>query len=162
MSKGTKIGIGVGVGCAVICLVGGIILLAGGGAFFSWVMKEPENVVIEVNAPPLVNLDEQFVIEVWVQNTAPESQSLKGVDFESKYLEGILITESAPRFTEASEIPLVEFMSYSFEENIPPGETLVVNFVALGILRGSYSGDVDVCINDVAICSTYNVRTVVR
>jgi hypothetical protein len=162
MNKGTKIAIGIGAGCAVLCLVGGVIFLFAGGAFYSWIMEEPENVVIEVKVPATVDLDEKFVIEVQVINTAPESQSLKGIDFELKYLEGILITESAPRFTESFELSLVEFMSYSFEENIPSGESVVVRFSALAILKGNFSGDVDVCINDVAICTTNNVRTVVR
>jgi len=162
MNKGAKIAVGIGIGCAVICLVGGIIALIAGGAFFKWLMEQPENVVINVDAPATAAMDEEFTIEIQIENAAQESQTLKCIDFQQTYLEGILISDSAPRFTESTKIPIVEYISYAFEENIPPGETLVVRFSAVAFLAGDYSGDVDICINKESVCSTVNVRTIVR
>ena len=78
--------IGLGIGCAVLCIASIIAMLIAGGALIKWVLKEPEGVSISVDTPIQVTKDESVIIEVQVENTATEPQFLHSVDISSEYL----------------------------------------------------------------------------
>jgi len=157
-----KVIIGLGIGCAVLCVASVIFTIIAGGAFIKWGLREPENVLINVYTPLQVTKDDSVIIEVQVENTAAEHQYLDSVDISSTYLDGIAIVETEPPYVESFNIPLVDMLSYTFEEEISPGRTLVVQFFGVAVKTGDFSGDIDVCINSGDICTTFTTRTVVE
>ena len=109
-----------GVGCGVVCIATVVVTLIAGGAFVRWAMEEPENINIHVDVPIQATKNDSLVIEVRVENTATESQSLDSIDISSEYLEGIVIEGSEPPFTESFLLPIIDQQSYTFEREIPP------------------------------------------
>ena len=53
-------------------------------------------------------------------------------------------------------------LSYTFEQEISPGTTLVLQFFGVAVNTGDFSGSVDVCINSGSICTSFAARTVVE
>lgn len=151
----------VGIGCAG-CLILSVVALVFGGLFMSFILQEPENININLEAPTTVQQDEEFAINVYIENTANQNQTLDSVDFTFSYLEGLIIESSEPPFTESSTIPIIEYESYTFEKTIAPGEELTVTFTVTALEIGAYSGEVDICINNESACSTRIIRTTVE
>ena len=141
-----KVIIGLGIGCAVLCIVSIIITLIAGGALINWSLSGPENVRISVDTPLQVTKDESVIIEVQVENTATESQLLDSIDITSEYLAGIAIVKAEPPFIESFRLG-GEWQSYTFRQEISPGTTLTVQFFGVAVKTGDFSGSIDVCIN---------------
>ena len=157
-----KLLIGLGIGCAVLCVGSVIITVIAGGAFINWGLREPENVLINVDTPLQVTKGESVIIEVQVENTATKPQLLDSIDISSEYLAGIAIKEAEPPFVESFPNPPVEIQTYRFMQEISPGTTLVVQFFGVAVKTGDFSGNIDVCINSGHICTTtFTIRTVV-
>ena len=157
-----KVIIGLGIGCAVLCIASIIIILIAGGALIKWVLREPENVSISVDTRVQVTKDESIIIEVQVENTATEPQLLHSIDISSEYLAGIGIEEVEPPFVQSFQLPLSDIQSYIFEQEISPGTTLVVQFFGVAVKTGDFSGNLNVCINSGNICRTFSIRTVIE
>ena len=157
-----KVIIGLGIGCAVLCIASIIIVLIAGGVLIKWGLREPENISISVDTPVQVTKDESVIIEVQMENTATESQLLHSIDISSEYLAGIAIKEANPPFVESFLIPLFDIQSYTFEQEISPGTTLVLQFFGVAVKTGDFSGSIDVCINSGGICTSFAARTVVE
>jgi len=129
--------------------------------FFKWAMAEPENISIDTNFPIQARQGEELVLEVQIENSADQVQQLYSIDIDSSYLFGIAITEASPPYYESYTIPVVDMETYTFEHDIPAGETLVVQFSGLALKGGDFSGAMDVCINSSNSCSSFSVRTVI-
>lgn len=150
------------IGCGLLCLIAAVVAGLGGVAFFDWLMEEPENVSIDVGTPVMATLGETFVLQVNIENLAQEAQVLDSIDIADTYLEGLSIQRAEPPFTESYAIALVEYQSYTFRRDIPPGETLAVRFYVVPTRAGDFGGDIDVCIGSGSSCLTFIVRTVVE
>lgn len=160
-----RLAIGLGIGCGVIgvvCVVLAATALITGGAFMKWAMQTPEDVNIQVDTPPQTTKGESVVLKIQVENTAAESQSLHSIDISSEYLAGILMVNAEPPFTESQQIPFVDMQTYTFEQEIAPETTLVVQLFGTAIKAGDFSGQIDVCINSGSVCDTFHARTVVE
>jgi len=153
--------IGVGVGCAVLCCLIAVVALAAGGVLVKWMLQEPENVNINTNIPIQVEEGETVTLVIEIENLAAESQSLDSIDISHSYLAGIVIAKADPPFSESYPIPLLDMESFTFAHPIPAGETLVVEFAGWAEQVGDFAGEMDVCINSSAVCSTFTLRTVV-
>lgn len=151
----------VGFGCAGICLLGIVVAVFAGGTFLDSLIQEPEEVNIDVNVPLQAQKGNRIMFTVTVQNTSTESQILDSIDISTDYLSGIPIEESQPRFIDDYPIPLVEYHSFTFQEMIGPGDTLVVRFFGFALKTGDFSGPFDVCVGSGSNCSTFTGRTVV-
>jgi hypothetical protein len=157
-----KVVIGIIVGCGALCAIAAVLALVAGGAFYRWVVQEPENVKMGVEAPVSVVRGEPFIIEVRVENLAAEPQILDSIDIAEGYLSGIAIRSSDPPFTESYSLPVVDFRSYTLGQSIAAGETLVVRFDAVGLQAGDYAGEIDVCVGSGSVCTTFLTRTLVE
>ena len=162
--RSTLIGLGIGCGIgAVSCTFTAIYLLLAGGVFLGWLMQTPEGVGIRVQAPTLVTKGDQVIIFVEVENTSAEPQLLHSIDISAEYLSGIAIQWADPRFTESYQIPMgPDMQSYTFERQIAPGGTLVVQLVGTAVRRGDFAGDIDVCIGSAVLCDSFLTRTIVE
>lgn len=153
--------IGVGVGCAVLCCLIAVVALAAGGVLVKWMLQEPENVNINTNIPIQVEAGEPVTLAIEIENLATESQTLHSIDITHSYLAGIELTEAVPPFSDSYPLPLLEMESFTFQYPIPAGETVVVKFTGRAGQIGDFAGEMDVCINSSAVCSTFTLRTVV-
>ena len=164
MRKSTLIGLGIG--CAIggiSCTFTAIYLLIAGGAFLGWLWQTPEDVVIRVNAPALVNKGDQVILFVEVENTGTEPQLLHSIDVSADYLSGIAIQRADPPFTESYKIPMgPEMLSYTFERPIAPGGISTVQFFGTAVRSGDFSGDIDVCVKSTVLCESFLTRTIVE
>ena len=151
----------VGFGCAGLCILGVVVAVFAGGSFLDSLMEEPQQVNIDVNVPLQAQKGSRVLITVTVQNTSSESQILDSIDISTDYLNGIPIEDTQPRFIEEYPIPLVDYHSFTFQQPIGPGETLVVRFFGFALKSGDFSGPFDVCIGTGANCSTSTARTVI-
>lgn len=139
-----------------ICLPCTLIsVLAGVGVVQAF--QEPEQVQIDVSSPSVTSQGQGFVIEIAVENLADELQTLDSIDIYTDYLQGITIQTSEPSFVDSSDSP--DFASYFFFMDIPPGDSINVQFHAVGVRAGEFSGSLDVCINTGVACSTFNIVT---
>ena len=162
MSKDLKTLISIiGFGCAGLCVVGIIVLVFAGSTFFDGFLEEPKNVVIDVNVPLQAQKGNRIMFTVSVQNTSAQSQILDSIEISTEDLSGIPIEDSQPRYIEDYPIPLVDYHSYTFQQAIGPGETLVVRFFGYALKTGDFSGPFDVCIGTGSNCSTFTGRTVI-
>jgi len=124
--------------------------------------SDPENVVIDVNAPISSEVGEEFEISIKITNTDTKSQSLVSVDVGDEYLEGIAILRTVPAYSNVSHIPIDNSMSYEFDRDIASGEELVVTLYAKALKSGDHKGDVDICINSEMSFLTRPLRTFVE
>ena len=150
------------IGCGALCLVAALVVVLGGAAFFRWMMEEPENVNIQVDAPIMATMGETVTLQVSIENLAAEPQLLDSIDIADSYLEGLGIQRADPPFTESYPLGLVDYQSFTFQRDIPAGETMNVQFYVVATRIGDWSGDIDVCIGSGSVCSTFIVRTVVE
>ena len=139
-----------------ICAVGVVVVIILAGS-----VEEPANVDISINAPAAVPLNEPFAVDVTIRNTAPSSQVLDSIDITDRYLAGIEVQQAEPAFSDSFAVPVVNYQSYTFQEEILSNSTMVVTFVMVGTTAGTYSGEFDVCINDGSSCLAVPVETAV-
>jgi hypothetical protein len=162
MSKDLKTIISiVGFGCAGLCILGIGVTVVAGGSFLDNLIQEPEEVNIDLNVPIQAQKGNRIMFTVTVQNTSSESQVLDSIDISTDYLSGIPIEESQPGFIDDYPIPLVDYHSFTFQQAIGPGDTLVVRFFGFALKTGDFSGPFDVCVGSGSNCSTFTGRTVV-
>ena len=99
---------------------------------------QPRDISVDVVAPLHVVKGEMFVFEIHVVNTAEKPQLLYSVDIWDDYLAGIAIQKTDPLFIDTYHIPIDNTQSYEFQQDIPPKDTLVVKFFAVGLKPGEY------------------------
>jgi hypothetical protein len=121
-----------------------------------------KNVDVSIAAPRTVSIGQEFEVLLSITNTADEDQSLNSVDIENVYLEGIEVLGSDPEYYESFGIDMDNTVSYSYEINIRPGETLVVMFYCKAISAGKFEGKMDVCINTGFNYESVDVSTTVE
>lgn len=158
MEKKSRTGtiIGIGAGCLFLCLfvvVGGVIWLLA-------VTEPPEGITIDLVVPDEVRINEEIIIEISIQNTLPKSRVLKEVEIDATYLDGIFVHDSRPAFYDAWDDDNKQ--TYSFDIDIPPNGSETVELDATAIQAGTFTGQVEICIDSVLSCFEYPVLTRVR
>jgi len=143
--------------CVTLCLPCTVISAIAGGGFVNEIFAEPANVNIEVNAPRTVTEGESFTIEVQVKNLADQPQVLDSIDIQTDYLDMIAIHETRPSFTTYTDWE--DFRSYVFGQDIQPNESVMVQFSAVAVKAGAFSGDIQVCLNSWFSCQSCPLRT---
>jgi hypothetical protein len=151
MNISRQMSIGVAV-LVVALLVGGVVSCS----------CQPKDISINVITPLHVAKGEGFVFEIQVENTAEKSQLLYSVDIWDDYLAGIAIQKTEPGFIDTYHIPIDNTQCYEFKRDIPPKDTLVVKFFAVGLEPGEYSSYVDVCINTGTSFLTHPITTIIE
>ena len=166
MESSKKVVIGVGIALAVtlviLCICVGIFLLFGGGAVWRAANEGPQEIEISVDTPQQVKVGEEFSIEVTLENLGDEAQLLYSIDFTDDYLQGIDVVSAFPDYEDMNEYGMGNFRSYTFEREIDAGEELVVRIQLIGQVEGTFSGELDVCVDDGFRCETVTLNTLVR
>ena len=105
------------------------------------------NITVNIQSPSYVHEKEEFNIIVTIENTATNSQKFTSIDIASSYLEGISIISSDPPYDGELKVPIFNTQSYFYDIDILANEKIVINLSAVALTSGSYSGDMDICIN---------------
>jgi len=135
-----KVALGCGIGG---CLGVGLLALVAGFFFLDRITDEPKDVEVLVSVPARVTRNEEFTIEVQVRNTGSSRRTLDSLDVADEYLTGVAIRSSEPPYRDTMHVPIDNSYSYAFHTPIPPGNSLVVRFRAVGLKAGDHSGDVN-------------------
>jgi hypothetical protein len=133
------------------------VALLGCGTF-----EMPENVDISIDAPVSVMVDEEFQIVLTINNTGPSAQTLVDLDVADEYLEGVVVREIDPAFSDAMHVPFDNTQSYSMDLALPASQAVKVTISAHAAHAGDFGGDIDFCINSAVACLSYPVRTIIR
>jgi hypothetical protein len=147
------------IGCGAALLIGMCVLLIGIAVIFS--SEAPENVEIELTAPESVPASEPFAVEIQITNVDANLQTLDSIDISTSYLENIRVESVSPPASDEFEIPLVQFYTYTFQEELGMFESMTVVFEMVGEEEGTFEGEVDVCINEGSACETFDLRTTI-
>ena len=160
-----KIVVGVLIVLAVLCACAVIAMVAAGAELFNWLSSEisqPFDARVAVTAPPNVEQGATFVIEVQIDSFSVEPQTLDSIDIALTYLEGVQILSTSPQYIDTYAMTLLlEQQTYLFDYSIPANGQVVVQLMAAALIPGDYSGQIDVCLNSVANCQSYMVRTII-
>ena len=157
MQLSGRLATGLVVGCMGIFLPCTLIGVLAGVGFARGLAQEPEQVRINVSGPSTASVGEGLAITIRVENIADFPQTLDSIDFADEYLQGITIQTSEPFFVETFDF--INGVSYFFLMDIPPGDSIIVQFHGVGARAGEFSGNLDVCINTGGICSTFTLAT---
>lgn len=139
--------------CMVLILVSGILLMTSCGS--------PKNIEVEVECPVETQRGSSFDIIVTVRNIANKPQKLVSLDVGDRYLDGVAVVKTEPKFSESSHIPIDNSVSHVFNETIPANGELKVVVNAKAVKTGDFSDDLDVCVNTSYSFLTTQLRTVV-
>ena len=149
-------------GCGGALILSICILIAGIGAILiGFQPEEPGDVRIQLRAPDSVPRGEPFAVEIEITNVFTGVQILDSIDISLDYLNYISVQQSRPPASDSFEIPFVQFVSYTFEEEINMLETKTVVFEMVGEEEGFYAGEIDVCINKASSCKTLEIETTI-
>lgn len=145
----------IGCGALVVLGIGGCVVM------FSFLLQQPENIEVSVDAPTRVTAGETFLISARARNTGDDDRRLVDLDLADEYLEGILILDTEPDYRDSMHVPIDNTVSYKFELPIPPGGVAEVMLEAQALRAGDFAGDFDFCIDSETSCLSSHVRTVV-
>ncbi len=134
------------------------LLILGWGIFGC---SGPENIEVAVDSPTSVEQGERFDIRISVRNTGASVQTLVDLDIADEFLKGVVIENSDPPFSQSEHIPVDNTISYSYDLPIHPGKEISITLSAYAAYQGDYSGEFDFCINSMASCLFYEIRTIV-
>ncbi len=134
----------IALGCVGIALIGfaGMAVMVG---FFYHISQDPEGVAVSVDAPLEVGVGDTFDLVVTVTNQR-ESDVLhmSDLDIADEYLAGFVVVSVDPVEKSNMHVPLDNSMSYTFDEEIPRGESKSFTFHLRAQEPGVFRGDVDV------------------
>ena len=156
----------IGVGCVglLVCIVALVVFGISGLAWLG--AQEPENATINVDIPINAKVDETFEIRITITNTGTEAITLDSLDMTLGYLDGFIINQSDPSYTDTYEydIPLTQekARAFTYQKTIMPGETLTVILSGIAVKAGDFSGDVNICTNSFYECKSAIARTIVK
>ena len=149
----------------VICMVGTAVIVLLARILVGSVLKEPDTVEVQVRAPEQVVVNEPFAVTLQINNLITVTQTLHSIDIEDDYLEGIRLEQSTPAYSAMNALPLTNFTSLAFGQEIPVNTNgiqvavIELQFVAEEI--GTFAGIMDVCLADGTLCLSLPLETAV-
>ena len=145
----------------VLCVCGAVGFVVVGG-FFSAVGGGAASAAIRVSAPLNASVGDDVVVEIVIQNPTDQVMDLDSLDIAFDYLNGVVITEASPVFSENYSLePLFQQQSFTFHQPIPANGSLTVRMFGTAAISGDFSGTLDVCIDGSGNCTGSEVRTII-
>lgn len=152
-------------GCLVVLICIGGVFVSGFAGLYWLGSQTAEEVTVQVNVPASAQVGKPFEFSIAVTNISAETVELTSIDFSMNFLRGIIVDRSIPSYTETDQYDGLggeTYLTYYFNQSIAPGETLLILFSGTAVSPGSFSGDVDVCINSDFNCATNIARTFIE
>lgn len=153
---------------AIVLGCGCLAVAAAAALFFAFVIwgvrsvQTPKEVDIEVSAPAEVDPGEAFEIRIRVTDTSGSKRLLDSIDVADELLPGFDIRSTDPPYRGKIHIPGDNTQSYDLQMEVPASGTTAVVFHAVATRSGTWSGDLDVCVDGVASYVPKPVRIRVR
>jgi len=147
----------------ILVIGGGILLYALGRILFvAYLQREPGTVRIAADpVETAVPAGEPFVITVQISNLVDDVQTLHSIDISDDYLVAVSLQESLPDYSRELSIPLVGFQSFLFDRPIRSRGGQQVRLTFVGQSPGTYTGELDVCINSGTLCKLLPITTTI-
>lgn len=149
----------------VVCLMGTAVIVLIARILVGSVLKEPVTVEVQVRAPERVVVNEPFAVTLQLNNLVTATQMLHSIDIEDDYLEGIRLERSTPVYSAVHALPLTNFTSFEFGQEIPVNtngiQVTVIDLLFVAEEAGTFSGIIDVCLGDGTLCLAQPLETAV-
>lgn len=162
-----RILIGLAIACAaIVCSL--IVLFV---VFEIWMAYRPPQAVdnqvptigVDLKYPYSVNLDQDFVLEVQIKNSADYAQTLDSIEINTAYLDGVKVNRTDPSYGATRIVKMnEEYLSYNFQHEIPAQSTQSVKFYLTAAKAGTYNGRVAVCINSPKSCPLHFTNVIIK
>ncbi len=141
MTTGKAIALGCGIATCI-----GLTLLGVLGIFIWHASQDVEGMSVTLETPSNVAVGDEVVLRVSVKNErATEPLSLTDIDVADEYLEGFTVGAIEPQPKSSMHVPIDNSRSFTFNAEVPPGETRDFIFTLKAQRAGIFRGDVDVC-----------------
>jgi len=134
-----------------LLLIGLLVLVA---------CSAPEEVKVDIDVPITAEAGSDFNFTVTVQNTDDKTHELRSIDIDETFLEGVFVVSTSEDLTD--EYTVFGFHVFEFKKNIPANSDLTVTFNARAVKEGDFSGDVDICIDGDAKCTSRVTRILIE
>ncbi|HMD73891.1 MAG TPA: hypothetical protein VKG05_08540 [Steroidobacteraceae bacterium] len=122
----------------------------------------PKDIDVDIQAPPLVKMGEEFIITATIDNHATGAQKLVSLDIGDAYLDGIAITAFEPNYKDTMHVPIDNTRSYIFDLPVETGRPLRILLHARAVKTGDHNSQIDFCINSNASFLSRTLRTTVE
>ena len=146
MKTNTIIIVGVVVAAVVLAVtcVGGIFAL-----MLYIVNNVPEGIVLDFDYPNDVVVGEEFDVTITIENVLDESRILMGIDFYGQIFDGVSVLSFDPSPTRDDGDAIFGSRTVLFNRLIPAEGEIVIVVTMTAQEAGSYTGDVDITIDNV-------------
>ena len=159
----------IGGGCFLVfafLVLAGLGMVFLGGTPSDWSSDETriEDVYVELDDVIHTKVGDDFILEVNITNTGPETRNLDSIDIESVYLEGVVVNKTQPANGGFEHIVAVaqDFSTYTFQRDLAPSSTQTIEFYMTATKAGIYTGYIDVCIDSANECNWYEASIIVE
>lgn len=123
----------------------------------------PRHIEYEVRMPERVEVGERFQIDAYVKNIHPRKvQTLRDIDIDDSLSDGFIIDRTSPDPKGVMYLDLAKVLSFTFDEELEPGESEVITFWCEAKVGGFYAGTVDICINKITRCIYAPAMTIIE
>ncbi|MHC5055050.1 MAG: hypothetical protein ACYTKD_10080 [Planctomycetota bacterium] len=131
----------------VLGCLGAALLAAVVGVVLIWfcLIRELPKLDAKLSLAPEATLGSTATMVVVAKNPHEEPVTLDSIDIDESFLAGFQVISIDPEPTDTSNVPLLDQRSWSFGEEIAPGESHSVTFNLRPVSEGRFTGDVDVC-----------------
>lgn len=135
----------IALGCGIATLFG-LVLLGALGLFIWHASQDVEGMSVTLETPANVAVGDELVLRVSVKNErATNTLAMSDIDVADEYLEGFTIGAIEPQPKSSMHVPIDNSRSFTFDVEVPPGETRDFTFKLKAQRAGIFRGDVDVC-----------------
>lgn len=119
------------------------------------------DVVIELQLPKTVQVDDQFHIDLMVANREPHVVGLRSVDIGAPAISGFRYISSEPLAATEEVLPL-DGRSLPFNLAIEPGERVRLRITAVANTAGVFHSSLDVCVDADVNCYFHSIQIEAR
>lgn len=137
-----------------------LLVVIGGVVWIVQATEPPDGVIVDLDVPSDVRINDDLIIEITIQNTLQESRVLKEIEMDTTYSDGIFVHDSQPAFYDTWGGD--DEVNYDFDVDIPPNQTTVIQLDATAVQAGMFTGLIEICIDRTLSCLEYPIRTRVR
>ncbi len=100
---------------------------------------------MEVDCPADVRVGETFDVVIDITNERSEVFLLDSIDVADTYLEGFSVQSLDPVEDSSMHLPFFDMQSFTYLEEIDPGQTFTITLTLRAENTGAYRGDLDIC-----------------
>jgi hypothetical protein len=139
-----------GRGCALLLVLALIVIVLVAAALI-YMQSQTNDIRVQVTAPAQVAANDEFSVEVLIENVSLEPVTVTGISIDRSFLEGAEVVQTEPTYRTAGEssYPILgSWDEYSFGTEIPAGGRLVLTFMLRAESEpGVYSGELGVWVD---------------